>query len=473
MSHAIEGIVGSFERKDEREFLPAALEVMETPASPIGRLLAVVIIAFFIAAVIWAFVGSVDILATAQGRIMPAGDVKVIEPLDPGTVRAIHVQDGDHVRRGQLLIELDPTQPMADRDRLSQDLVQASLDVARLTALKRGFTTGDPAFVTPPDAPADRVLEAKAAMRAQAAQQAARIADLTQQIAQKDAEIEEVSAEAEKTRASLGMLEEKDRINRELRARGYGTTLSALDAAQALSEARHDLSIAARKSEEAAAARDALIRQRDGTRSQFEADVLSDLRKAQEQQSEASAELTKARGRLAQTEILAPNDGVVEEMAVHTLHGVVLPGQHLLTIVPDTRNLIIEARLANKDVGFVHAGQAVKIKIETFNFTRYGLIEGRVMDVSRDTVDQDPRSGGSARLEASRTDDAAMAPKANSPTYVARISLSKSDMMVEGLRRPLQPGMSVTAEIRTGRRSIADYLLSPIARKTQESLHER
>jgi hemolysin D len=472
ISNALEGIRGVFEPKDEREFLPAALEVVETPASPTSRILAFLIIAFFVFGVIWAFVGRVDILATAQGRILPAGDVKIIQPLDPGIVRAIRVQDGDHVRRGQLLIELDPTEPLADTDRLSRDLVQAQLDVARLSALKAGFLGGGGGFVAPPGAPADRVAEAQAAMRAQADQQAAKVADLTQQVAQKAAEIDEVAAQLDKTRADLPLLEEKDRINKTLAARGYGTTLSGLDAAQALSEARHDLAIAGRRREEAMAAREALVRQRQGVISQFQAEVLSDLRKAQEQQNELSQDLIKAQNKSSETELRAPNDGIVEQLAVHTLHGVVLPGQHLLTIVPDTRNLMIEAKLANKDVGFVHAGQSVKVKVETFNFTRYGIVDGKVVDVSRDTVEQDQRPITGESSSAPEL-GATPVPKVTSPTYIARISLSRTSMIVDGEPRALQPGMSVTADIRTGSRSIADYLISPIARKTQESLHER
>jgi hemolysin D len=467
LSNAAHSLLDVFERRDEREFLPAALEVVETPASPTLRLTALMIVLFFILATAWAFLGRVDIMATAQGRIMPAGDVKTIQPLDPGTVRAIDVQNGDHVRRGQLLIALDPTQTGADSDRASSDLLQARLDVARLSALQAGFGSGGSGrFVAPAGAPADRVAQAQAAMRAQADQQAAKMSDLTQQIAEKAAEEAEVAAQTQKIQSTLPILEEKDRINRELVSRGFGTTLAALDARQALAEARHDLEISGRRAEQAHAARIALERQREGARSSYEADVLADLRKAQEQQGELTDELVKAKDKSAQTEIRSPIDGVVDQLAIHTLHGVVMPAQRLMIIVPDTRDLTVEAKLPNRDVGFVHAGQKVKVKVETFNFTRYGLIEGRVIDVSPDVVEADPSpTAGATGPDA--------APKAASPTYVARIALGATSMMIDGVRRPLQPGMDVTAEIRTGERSIADYLLSPIARKSQESLHER
>jgi hemolysin D len=468
ISDGVRGLTGRFERRDEREFLPAALEVVETPASPTGRMLGYTIVLFFAIAVSWAFLGKVDVIATAPGRIMPAGDVKVIQPVDTGVVRAIHVQDGDHVKAGQVLIELDPTQTAADSDRIAKDLAQARLDVARLSALKTAYETHRaPRFVPPPGADPAAADEARAAMQAQADQLAAKLADLTQQISQKTAEGAEVKAEIAKINASLPMLAEKAKIHADLAKQGYGTTLALLDAQQQLTETRHELGVQSERAAETDAARAALERQRDGARSEYAANLLSDLRKAEEQENELSQELIKAQNKTTQTELRAPIDGVVDQLSVHTLHGVVTPAQHLMIVVPDTQNLMVQARLANRDVGFVHAGETAKVKVETFNFTRYGLLEGKVVDVSPDVVyDTDhpdaPQPG---------------AAPANSggaqPTYVARIALSQASMMVDGRLRALRPGMAVTADIKTGNRSIIDYLLSPIARKTQESLHER
>jgi hemolysin D len=465
-------VAGGFERRDEREFLPAALEVVETPASPTGRLVGLLIVLFFGLALGWAFLGRVDVIANAPGHIVPAGDIKVIQPLDAGLVRAIHVQDGDHVRAGQVLIELDPTQTAADSERLSRDLAQARLDVARLSALKLAIETGrPPQFVAPAGADPAGVEEARAAMRAQADQAAARVADLSQQISQKVAEAAQVRAEIDKVQASLPMLGEKARIHHDLAQQGYGTSLADLDAQQQLTEARHELGVQSERGVQASAARAALERQRDGARSQFAADVLADLRKAEAQQNEVTQELVKAQNKSVQTELRAPIDGVVDQLAVHTLHGVVTPAEHLMIVVPDSGDLSIEARLANRDIGFVHAGQTVKVKVETFNFTRYGLLEGRVVDVSRDVIDPLDRQSAATPPSGTPAGSGGAGPPA--PTYVARIALSKTGMMVDGRLKPLLPGMSVTADIRTGSRSILDYLLSPIARKTQESLHER
>jgi hemolysin D len=455
-----------YDRQDEREFLPAALEVIETPPSPTGRALGLIIILFFAVAVTWSFLGKVDVLATAQGRLLPAGDVKTIQPLDPGVVRAIHVQDGDHVRAGQLLIELDPTQSGADADRSSHDLMQAQLDLARLTALKTAIDTGAAPRLGPvPGASADQIEETNAAMRAQFEGHAAKIADLTQQISQKTAEAGEVQAQIDETNASMPMIAEKERIHRTLTEKGYDTSLAFLDAQQQLSNAKHELLVLSQRATQAVDARAALERERDGAQDEYTTDTLGDLRKAQIQVNEMSQELVKAQDKSTQTALRSPIDGVVDQLMVHTLGGVVSPAQALMIVVPDSQNLTIEARLADRDVGFVHTGQPVKVKVDTFNFTRYGLLDGHVTGISRDVIAQDERQASA--------DPSQPSGRGQAPAYVARIMLDKTSMVIDGQVQPLQPGMAVTAEIKTGDRTIIDYLLSPLARKTQESLHER
>ncbi len=467
----LRGGVARLDRADEREFLPAALEILETPPSPTGRALAFIIAAFFLIAVAWAFLGKVDVLATAPGRVLPTGKIKVIQPLDPGIVRAILVQDGDRVRAGQVLIQLDPTATTADRDKLVHDLALAQLDVARLTALKRTAETGSAAapFIPPPGASADEALQARSALGAQVDAQAAKLSGLDEQIAEKRAEDEEAAAMLAKTNASLPTLVEKARLHKKLHDEGYGTSFAYLDAQEALTDAQHDVAVQQARGVQARASAASLQKQRSQAVSEFAAGVLSDLDKALEKQNELTQDLVKAQQKSAGTEIRAPIDGQVDELAVHTVGGVVTPAQRLLVIVPDDQPLMVEAQLANRDIGFVHAGQDVAVKIETFNFTRYGLIHGKVQSVSRDAVapaDRRTDEGGGESPSAA-------APSVGSATYTARIGLDKTVMMVDGREEALLPGMAVTAEIRTGRRTIINYLLSPLARKTSEALHER
>jgi hemolysin D len=462
---------GDAASRNRREFLPAALEVIETPASPTGRAMALAIGGFFVLAVLWASFGKIDIIATAPGRLLPVGRTKLIQPFDAGVVRAIHVQDGDHVHAGQVLIELDPTDAAADQDRLVHDLALAQLDVARLTALKRAAETGGAAtaLVVPPGATADERAQVEAALRSQIATQAAKISSLDGQIAGYRAQELESSATVDKIKASLPMLLEKRRLNQSLRDQGYGTSFAYLDAQQAVTEAQRDLPVEMARGQQARAAAAGLEGQRAEAVAEYHEGILSDLAKAEEKDNELTQDLVKARQKSTATQLVSPIDGVAENLAIHTVGGVVTPAQQLMIIVPDSGGVTVEAQLANRDVGFVHAGQDVSIKVETFDFTHYGLVHGKVIDVSRDTVGPPPTTPCTAPTGCPPPDPA----QALSSSYVARIALARADMVIDGHLQPLTPGMAVTAEIKTGRRTIINYLLSPLVRKASEAMHER
>ncbi|UIJ81821.1 HlyD family type I secretion periplasmic adaptor subunit [Rhizobium leguminosarum] len=457
----------------EREFLPAALEIVETPASPLGRGVAFTIIAFFCAALAWSWFGEVDIIATAQGQLVPTGKVKVVQPLETGIVHDIRVQDGDVVHAGDLLVALDATEASADRDRAAHNLGKAELDVARLTALK---SVSDPdqavkLFDPPQNASAQAAAAARDFVWAQAAEQSDKIASLDRQIDEKSAQSDEVSASIEKLNATMPLLEQKDAIRTKLLASQAGDRFQWLAAEQELIENRHNLTAAERQLAETVAARAVLERQRDQARAEYTHRVLSDLADAQQEASGQTEDLVKAERKLAETELRAPIDGVVQQLAIHTLGGVVTPAQQLLVIVPEGRTLLLEATVANADVGFIHPGQEVEVKIETFNFTRYGLVHGRVIEVSPDAVTVDRRSTEGAGTGAGSSDAAAQADR--SPSYIVRIALNDTSMKIDGKTEPLKPGMAVTAEIKTGSRRIIQYLLSPLRQYAQDAITER
>ncbi len=242
--------VEQFDGKDEREFLPAALEILETPPSPASRFMAMAIGIFFLVAVVWAFVGKVDVLATATGRLVPAGKVKVIQPLDPGLVRAIAVQDGDHVRAGQVLIELDPTQVGADRDRLARDLATTSLEVARLTALKplveRG---GAPGPLIPPRR-RHRRRHRPGARRPRAPRSTSRPPSSPPSISRSPRSAPRRarwSPPSPRPTPACRCSSQKARLHQQLHDEGFGTSFAYLDAQQQLSDARNDLKVDAER----------------------------------------------------------------------------------------------------------------------------------------------------------------------------------------------------------------------------------
>ena len=460
--------------RDDLEFLPAALEIVETPASPVGRAIALAICAFFLVAALWSYFSHVDIISTAPGKIITTGRTKVIQPIEIGTVRAIRVEEGQHVQAGDVLIELDPTNNAADSTRFESTRLRAQLDIARLTGLMPMASTADP-FIDLEKAHPQEVVSERSHMQAQRAEHVAKLAGIDQGLSQKRAEKGQVEAGLSKIDSTLPLAAERAKIRRDLLAIEYSSKYNYLQDEQHLVELTNERVVQTHKLEEANAAITALERQKAEITAEFEKTLLADLSKAQQQLAEAEGELTKARQRTGLQTLTAPVDGVVQQLAVHTLGGVVTPAQQLMMVVPSGSALEVEAVISNKDVGFVTPGQLVEIKVETFTFTRYGLLQGVVREVSTDSVPDPHSSAQSAATHGtvSPADDMSQIDRPNQLVYIARISLDQTSMDIDGHQVSLSPGMAVTAEIKTGRRRVFDYLLSPLRQYAHDGLRER
>ncbi|MCK1541153.1 HlyD family type I secretion periplasmic adaptor subunit [Bradyrhizobium sp. 179] len=462
-------------QRDAREFLPAALEILETPASPVGRLVALTIILFFALAIGWATIGHVDIIATATGKVVPTGRTKTIQPLETGIVAAIHVRDGDKVSAGDILVELDRTVTQAEHKRVRQDLVASLLDVARLSALRRSFAH----LNTPEDIEAlagaseVEIARSRSSLLAQAAEQEAKLAVVVQQIDQKRAEAQSVTAAIAKIDATLPLLEETLTIRKKAMDIQYGNRIAWLDAQTKLVDQQNERILQERKQVEIEAARRALEQQLASTKSGFERQVLSDLADAQKKADEFRQDLVKAQQKTEEQILRAPIDGTVQQLAIHTVGGVVSPAQQLMMIVPRGSSIEVEALISNRDIGFVEAGQDAEIKIDTFNFTRYGLLHGKVISVSRDAIVKDKPADrfGAAKQGGALSESSE--PAGQELLYTARVSLDGTTMQIEDKMVNVAPGMAVTVEIKTGQRRIIEYVMSPLLRYKQESLRER
>ncbi|WP_407117517.1 HlyD family type I secretion periplasmic adaptor subunit [Bradyrhizobium sp. LMG 9283] len=464
-----------FRGRNELEFLPAALEIVETPPSPLGRAVAASLTAFLVIAIAWAYLGRIDVIATAQGKVVPTGRVKQVQPLEAGMVSAINVKDGDRVKQGDILVTVDQTSAKADRDRILPELQHARLDVARLSALTAGLS-GDlrpVGFAPPGDIPFQEVARARANMVAQAEQQIAKINGLNEQIAQRRAEVDGISATIEKIEAELPLLIETADIREKAMKIQYGNRIAHLEAQMRLTEQRHELVVQQRHGVEAGAAERSLVAQLDQARADYARGLSSDLADAEQKVAQLSEDLVKAERRLHDQILRAPIDGTVQQLAIHTVGGVVTPAQTLMVIVPAESKLEIEAMVANKDIGFVREGNEAAIKVDTFNFTKYGLLHGRVTSVSRDAVARErPVQQG---MGAQKPSDLATTsePAGQELLYVAHTALDQTQMLVDDRMVDVEPGMAVTVEIKTGRRRIIEYLLSPLMRYKHESLRER
>ncbi len=370
------------------------------------------------------------------------------------------------------MIELDPTISAADVEHARSDLVGAELDVARLRAALVGPTDSVAGFTPPAGADGGLVETHRRLLATQTAEHKARIAEIDGQLAQKVAERSTITAMIAKIEAIIPPLQERVNVRQFLYERQVGTKLTYLSEFQDLVGQQHELLVQQSRRREADAAIGALTETRSKAEAEYRRILFDELTKAEQKAAGFAQDVIKAE-RKAKLQILtAPIDGIVQQLMVHTIGGVVTPAQPLAVVVPRDSELEIEAMVSNRDIGFVFAGQDAEIKVDAFNFTRYGLLHGRVHSISRDAIARD-RNEEPSRAAPAGAQSTTGQPSGQELVYVARVVLDRAQMEIEGEPVQLLSGMAVTVEIRTGSRRIISYLLSPLVRYRQEVLRER
>ncbi|MDC6168284.1 HlyD family type I secretion periplasmic adaptor subunit [Paucibacter sp. XJ19-41] len=437
---------------DERAFLPATLALQETPPHPAPRRAIFVICSLFVIALLWAIFGKIDIVAVAQGRIIVSERSKTIQPLETSVVKSIHVKDGDKVQAGQLLIALDATATQADANRVGQERGASVSDLLRAQALLASLDGGGmPRLPETQDLTSTERLAAQAQLASDWADISAKLSKLDAEIARRRAEIATVEQQVSKLQTTLPLAQQRERDYQGLAEQGFMAGHAGQDRRRERIELERDLATAlARRSETQAA-----LKESEQSRSAYRAETQRALRElltqAQLKSRQLGEEASKADKRNALTQLTAPVAGTVQQLAVHTAGGVVTEAQVLLVLVPDDAEVTAEVVLENKDVGFVREGQAAEIKLETFPFTRYGTVAAEVKSISADAVNDEKRGA----------------------IFPATLVLKQSTLAVDGKTIRLAPGMNLTAEIKTGKRRVIDFLLSPVQKHVDESLKER
>jgi len=429
----------------ETAFLPAALEVRETPPVPAARLIVVLISLFFVAGLSWAAIGEVDIVSVAPGHIISGGHNKIVQPLDKGTVKVILVTEGQSVQSGEVLIELDSSDALADRTRLQDEWATADREVRRYRRLQALLSDEQNVLPGDPSESPDTLL----AGLWQEFLDRRQVLEREQQ--RQRAERESAQQQVEKISAVLPIVTRRATDRKRLAAQKLLSREQYLETEQQRLELVHEL----RSRRAAVDELDGGIHELDArlafARSEFLRQLMERHERAAQRRLVAEQELIKAEARLRAQTIRAPVDGVVQQLAIHNEGAIVVPAQELMVIVPRDGVLEVEAILENKDIGFVEAGQAVEVKIDTFPFTKYGTITGRVIDLSDDAVADENRG----------------------LVYKMRVAMDQSDISVNGRRVRLSPGMTVTVESKTGKRRLIEFFLSPLLRYTNESVRER
>jgi len=435
----------------EREFLPAALEVTETPPSPTGRLIAWTIIAAVGVALTWSIFSHVDTVAVAEGRLVPTGRLRSVEAAEAGIVRAIDVREGERVRAGQVLVALDPTFADADAQSAQTELTTASLIRARANALLSYASTGRAAFTAPPGSDALAADAERQLVAARISEYNAKRASMEQRKAAANATVRMAQSEIDRLRQTAPLIEQQYLAQKHLAERGYTAELRVMQEQERLISVRQQLVSELARHDEALAQLSSISSDLAEAKEAFRGQAARERAEAEGIVATRGDSVRKADQRQALQQLTAPVSGVVQEVSVTTLGEVAEQGKPLITIIPDGEELVVEALVLNKDVGFVRAGQQVVIKLEAYPFTRYGSLKGVLERISPDAI-VDERRG---------------------LVFPTRVRLLQKQLKVEGRPALLSSGMGVSVEIVTGRRRVIEYLWSPISRSVSEAGRER
>ena len=445
-------LVHGEEREKETEFLPAILEVTETPPSPTGRLVMWTILILIVVGLAWAFLGHINEVAVANGKVIPSGQTKTVQVKNKGIVKEILVQEGDMVEEGDTLVVLDPTTTSADYDSLKKRAAYYKLDIQRLTA----ELTGDP--FTPEE---DPDLEAHD-LAAELALYQSRTSDFQTQhqsrqdiIDQRRARLQSTQTNYEKYAEGLRIAREKEKRLLMLREESAISEFQLLEQQKETIEyeknAQAQLEEIASIQAEIAEAEQNLA----NVDASYRKDIMTSLVEAKKEYYSITESIKKADEDSRMATIVAPTSGKIYNLSIHTVGGIVTDAQPLMQIVPEDVSLEFEVYADNKDIGFIKMGQTAEVKVETFNFQKFGMIDADVIEISADAVNE-PND-----LERNKKFKLILKPT------------NKDSVDVFGEQVPLAVGMNVSAEIKIKEKRIVDFFLDPFRRYTSEALRER
>ena len=440
------------ERETETEFLPAILEVTETPPSPTKRLVMWTVLALIVIGLLWAFLGHINEVAVAPGKVIPSGQAKTVQVKNKGIVKEIRVVEGQEVKEGDVLVLLDPTTTSADYDSLKKRAAYYKLDIQRLTA----ELTGQP-FVPEedPDLESHDLAAELALYQSRTNDYRTQRESREEVIAQKRARLEAARATYEKYNEGLKIAQTKEERLTELMEEAAISAFQLLEqqnqtieyAQNAQSQLDEITSIQAEiaEAEQNLANVDAAYRK----------EIMTALVDAKKEYYTVTESIKKADEDSRMATIVAPTSGRVYNLAIHTVGGIVTDAQSLMQIVPEDASLEFEVYADNKDIGFIKDGQTAEVKVETFNFQKFGMVDAVVTEVSADAVNEPTDQERYKKFK------------------LILVPSGKNTIDVFGEEVPLAVGMNVSAEIKIKEKRIVDFFLDPFRRYTSEALRER
>ena len=435
-------------------------------------LLVVALCAFLVATLLWASLAEVELSAVAPGQIVPQGQVKTIRSFDQGKIRRIPVEEGSAVKKGEVLIEFDTTLVDAEIVKHTSELQIKAVEAARLEALLDWG--GGRRFRPPPESSTDVVAINRKLLADQIAAHDARLRELEGLLAERRAQLHTLGAGIAKYEKLLPILRERTAMQERLFRNNHNSRLDLFEEQERLVELEGNLALRKQELVQPRASLTALAAQQEGTVAGFYREHRSTLAAVRERMMVLRQNIRQAQEHRTRHTLLSPVDGVVQDLAVHTESGMVEPGARLMVIVPRDAGLRVEALVSNADIGFIKPGQRVMLKVATFDFRRYGAIDGTISHIGRDAVNAGGHAGGQgAPGLMAATAQGVSTPNAPGPVFKALIDLDQTWMEIEGRKIDLLPGMSAEAAVILGQQRLIEYVLQPLRGYRQDAFREK
>ena len=436
-------------------FLPAILQLQEEAPSPLPRVVLWTVLVLIGALALWACFGKLVVVAVAEGRLVPKSQLRIVQPAEGGVMRELLVKEGERVRAGQLLARMDVRSAEADAATAQNEIALRRLQLRRIDA-----ELGGTRLSALPDDPPRLHAQVEAQREARSLAHEASLAEQRAVVARARRDMQAALETQTKLSGALPVFVEQERAFERLARDGYAGKLMLAQRSRERHEAEQDLRAQEHRVESARAAMEQGERRSAQIAAGYRAQLQGERVEAEAQLARLLQELDKLSHRQRLAELRAPADGVVKDLATQTPGAVLSPGTVLMTMVPDGEALIAEVWLANQDAGFVAGGQSAKLKLASFPFQRYGMLDARVARVSADSTERTGNGGDAAK-------------SGGAYAYRAQLEPQAQELRVGEARHALRPGMQLTAEIKLAERTVLEYILSPIQKIAAEAGRER
>lgn len=432
-------------KDDSHEFKPILSEIEEEPESPLGLFTFWTIVLLIVISIAWLIIGKVDIVISARGIVIPAGEAKVIQPLDSGVIRQILVKEGDFVRKGQALIEIDPstTEPALESSEENHKNIQ--YEIKRLNIQAKGLPD---ITLLPPTL---------ASSSTQNELYSANISSLNDQLKIKYDDLKSVNEDIKTSEAEQENYQNllNTGLDKEARLKKVIDIVTKDEYTKTVDDIhtnRIEINKTKFKLQQLRYKKLQLNNEISYTKQNFKSESLKELADKQKQEIQLKSDIKQIEFKNKKQNIVSPVDGYVDKLFIHTTGGVVTPAENLISVTPSNAPLLIKATVLNEDIGFVKEKLPAQIKVDTFSFQKYGLLKGIVRNVAKNSMIIDPKQG---------------------PVYEIYVTPLQQTLIVEGKREKIAPGMSVSAEIKVGKRRIIEFFIYPLIKYLNEGISVR